>query len=60
VSPIESAVQSDALCHVSDVAIRLGRKLRYDGKAETVSGDEEANRRLLVRPLREPWKLEPA
>lgn len=57
VSPIESAVQSDALCHVSDVVIRLGRRLRYDGKAECFVGDKEANRRLLVRSLRKPWKL---
>lgn len=57
VSPIESAVQADAFCHISDIAIRLGRRLRYDGKAEKFPGDKEANQRLLVRPLRKPWKL---
>jgi hypothetical protein len=50
-------VQGDAFCHVSDAAIRLGRKLRYDGRAEKIIGDNEANERLLVRPLRKPWKL---
>jgi predicted dehydrogenase len=57
VSPIESAVQADAFCHISDLAIRLGRKLRYDGKAEKFVDDKEATQRLLVRPLRKPWKL---
>jgi predicted dehydrogenase len=57
VSPIESAVQSDAFCHLSDLAIRLGRRLRYDGQAEKIPGDKEANQRLRVRALRKPWKL---
>ncbi len=57
VSPIESAVQSDAFSHVSDIAIRFGRKLRYDGRAEKFLDDKEANQRLLVRPMRKPWKL---
>ena len=57
VSPIESAVQSDAFCHVSDVAIRVQRKLRYDGTAERIVDDEAANKRLHVRPLRAPWKV---
>jgi predicted dehydrogenase len=57
VSPIESAVQADALCHVSDLAIRLGRKLRYDPNAGKIRSDREANHRLQVRSLRPPWKL---
>jgi predicted dehydrogenase len=57
VSPVESAVQSDAFCHISDLAIRLGRKLTYDGKAGKIVDDKEANQRLHVRPLRKPWKL---
>jgi hypothetical protein len=50
-------VQSDAFCHLSDLAIRLGRRLRYDGQAEKIPGDKEANQRLRVRALRKPWKL---
>ena len=57
VSPIESAVQSDAFCHISDLAIRLQRKLRYDGTAEKIVDDEAANERLHVRPMRTPWTL---
>ncbi len=57
VSPIDSAVQSDAFCHVADLAIRLRRPLRYDGKAEKFIGDNEANQRLSLRSMRAPWKI---
>ncbi len=56
ISPIEAAVRSDTVCHLDDIAIRLGRKLRWDPQAEQFLGDEAANR-LLTRPLRSPWRL---
>jgi predicted dehydrogenase len=56
VSPIEAAVRSDAVCHHADIAMRLGRKVRWDPVAEEFPGDEAANR-LLARPLRAPWRL---
>jgi predicted dehydrogenase len=57
VSPIESAVKSDAMCHIADIAMRLGRKLTFDLKNEHFVGDDAANRRLRARPMRKPWKL---
>lgn len=56
VAPIDVAVRSDALCQLSDIAIRLGRKLKWDPEKETFPGDDEANR-MLVRPMREAWRL---
>jgi hypothetical protein len=56
VSSIESAVRSDTICHLADIAIRLGRKLRWDPVQEEFVDDEAANR-LLTRPLRSPWRL---
>jgi hypothetical protein len=56
ICPIETAVRSDTICHLDDIAIRLGRKLHWDPKAEQFTGDDEANR-LLTRPLRSPWRL---
>jgi predicted dehydrogenase len=56
ISPIESAVRSDTICHLDDIAIRLGRKLRWDPAKEEFLNDEAANR-LLTRPLRSPWRL---
>ena len=56
VAPIEVAVRSDALCQLSDIAMRLGRKLKWDPDKEEFPGDAEANR-MLSRPMRSPWHL---
>jgi hypothetical protein len=56
VSPIESAVLSDAFCHVPNLAIRLQRKLTYDVKVEKFLDDAEANKRLQLRAARAPWQ----
>jgi predicted dehydrogenase len=56
VAPIDVAVRSDALCQLSDIAIRLGRKLKWDPDKEEFPGDAEANR-MLQRPMRQPWRL---
>lgn len=57
ICPIEESVQADILCHLSDISTRVDRKLRFDPVAEQFQGDAEANRRLALRPMREPWKL---
>jgi predicted dehydrogenase len=57
ISPIGTAVTADALCHIADIAIRLGRKLTFDFKTETFVNDVSANQRLKVRPMRKPWHL---
>ncbi|NQU25517.1 MAG: Gfo/Idh/MocA family oxidoreductase [Candidatus Nealsonbacteria bacterium] len=56
VSNIEDAVHSDIISHVSDIAIRCGRKVVWDPVKEQFIGDDEANR-MLSRAHREPWKL---
>jgi predicted dehydrogenase len=56
ISHIESAVRSDTVCQQADIAMRLGRKLRWDPVREEFIGDEQANR-MLVRPMRSPWHL---
>ena len=55
-APIDIAFHSDALCHLQQIAIKLGRKLRWDSAHEAFINDVEANR-LLDRPMRGPWKL---
>lgn len=57
VCPIEDAVQADILCHLTDIATRLGRKLTWDPAKEKFVGDAEANRRLALRPMRAPWRI---
>ncbi|KPK44931.1 MAG: hypothetical protein AMJ65_01520 [Phycisphaerae bacterium SG8_4] len=56
ICPVETAVRSDTICHMDDIAIRLGRKLRWDPDREEFINDETANR-MLTRPMRSPWRL---
>ena len=56
VSPIESAVESDSLCHISDIALRLQRKVRWIPKKERFQDDKEADARL-TRTIREGWAV---
>ena len=55
-SPIDVALRSDTICMLSDIAIRLGRKLRWDPAKEEVIDDAQATR-LLTRPMRGPWHV---
>lgn len=48
---------SSLLCHIGNVASRVGRKLVFDAKSETFVDDAEANA-LRTRPeYRKPWIL---
>jgi hypothetical protein len=57
VCPIDESVWSDTLCHISDIAIRLNRKVAWDPKKDRFIGDEEANLRLRPHEMRKPWHL---
>ncbi len=57
ICPIEEAVRADALCHLGDIATRVERKLTFDTASEKFTGNDEANRRLQLRPMRAPWKI---
>ncbi len=56
ICPIDVAVQADTLCQISDIAIRLEQKLRWDPAQERFVNNDVANRRL-VRAMRSPWRL---
>jgi len=56
VSNIEDAVHSDIISHVSDIAIRCGRKVVWDPVKEEFIGDDQANR-MTSRAHRPPWRL---
>jgi predicted dehydrogenase len=57
ICPIEEAVQADILCHLSDIAVRCNRQLKWDPAKERFLKDDDANRRLALRTMREPWRL---
>jgi predicted dehydrogenase len=52
----EAAHRCATLLHLANIAIRSGRKLRYDPVKERFEGDELANR-LADVPMRAPWHL---
>jgi hypothetical protein len=53
---IEIGHRSCTVCHLGNISIRLGRKLRWNPDTEQFVDDEEANR-WLGRPMRPPWAL---
>ncbi|MHC4574104.1 MAG: Gfo/Idh/MocA family protein [Planctomycetota bacterium] len=56
VAPVEVAHRSVAIGHLGTIAMKTGRKLKWDPQKERFIGDDEANR-LLSRPMRSPWRI---
>ncbi len=54
VSDLESGHRVATACHLANLSLRLGRKLRWDGAREAIVDDSEADA-LLERPYRAPW-----
>jgi hypothetical protein len=53
---IETGCRTVSVCHLGNVAYKLGRPLKWDPEKEVFVGDRDANR-LLSRPMRSPWHL---
>jgi glucose-fructose oxidoreductase len=56
ISAVETAVRSDTISHLGDIAVRTGRKIRWDPAKETIAGDDAAQR-MIHRSMRAPWRL---
>jgi predicted dehydrogenase len=56
VTPARVAHRSIMIGHLGLIAMKLGRKMRWDPVAERFPDDPEADR-LLSRPMRSPWHL---
>jgi predicted dehydrogenase len=53
---VESQHRSASVCHLANIALRLGRKLHWDAQQEAFLSDPEANA-LLSRPRRAGFEL---
>jgi predicted dehydrogenase len=53
---VEIGHRSATVCHLGSLAIRIGRKLKWDPEKEQFPGDVEANGRRHY-PYRTPWSL---
>ena len=54
--PLSEAILSDTVSHMSNIAIRTGRKIAWDPTAGEVVGDAEANS-WFIRQHREPYTV---
>lgn len=57
VSDVEGGHKTAVSCHLANLAMKLGRTLRWDDTKEEIIGDREANK-LLVKEYRAPWDKE--
>ena len=55
-APVEAGHRSATVCHLGNIAMDLGRRLRWDPVREEFPGDAEANR-LRGYAYRHPWRL---
>ncbi len=54
VADVEDGHRTAVACHLANISLRTGRKLRWDADKEQILGDSEANA-MLERPYRKPW-----
>jgi hypothetical protein len=51
---VEDGHRTAVACHLANISLRVGRKVRWDPDNEQVIGDPEASA-MLERPYRKPW-----
>ena len=57
-SDIESAYYTTVMCHLGNIAYRVGRSIKWDGEKGVIVGDEEAMQcPQYQREYRNPWTL---
>ena len=57
VADVEDGHRVATTCHLTNISLQTGRKIRWDVEKEQIIGDREAAR-LLERPYRAPWDKE--
>jgi predicted dehydrogenase len=54
IEPVETGHRTASLCHLGNIAMILGRKIKWDPQKEQIPGDHEAAG-MLARPMRPQW-----
>jgi predicted dehydrogenase len=55
--PVDIGHRVSTVCHLGNLAIELGRRLRWDPQTQVFVNDDQANALRQVRPMRKPWSL---
>lgn len=55
-APAEAGHRTASICHLNNIAMRLGRPLRWDPKQERFENDDEANA-LIMPEMRKPYSF---
>jgi predicted dehydrogenase len=56
IADVEIGHRTATVCHLGNMAVRLGRKIQWDPVREQITGDPDAAA-MLSRPYRSPWTL---
>jgi len=56
ITPAEVAHHAIMIGHLGNIAMKLGRKVRWNPQAERFINDPDADR-MLSRPMRSPWRI---
>ncbi len=56
IEPVEVGHRTTTICHLGNIAMRLGRKVPWDPEGQSCPNDPEANA-MLQRSYRAPWRL---
>jgi len=54
IADVEDGHRTAVACHLANMSLRLGRKIKWDADKEEIIGDREASG-MLTRPYRKPW-----
>jgi predicted dehydrogenase len=54
IADVEDGHRVATACHLANISLRLGRKIRWNPAKEQVEGDRDASQHL-ERPYRKPW-----
>ena len=54
IADVEGGHEVTTACHLANISLRTGRKIRWDAEIEEILGDPDASA-YLERPYRQPW-----
>ncbi|MGD0499489.1 MAG: Gfo/Idh/MocA family oxidoreductase [Bryobacteraceae bacterium] len=57
ICPLESAIRSDTITHMTNIVVRTGRPVEYDPVKEQIVGGDAETARYWDRPMRKKWAV---